>query len=156
MPEKAKVVIDTCTYISVFGSKNERSAPKLLFQKLQQKLFYVVITPFILAEIIKISERRRLLNKREIILFLEEISDNLIILEGNYQTYTLDKIDKDDNIILAAAVESNSDYIVSLDNHILNLKHYRGIQTVSPSAFNKLLENETCKKLETIIFSNYY
>jgi putative PIN family toxin of toxin-antitoxin system len=41
---------------------------------------------------------------------------------------------KDDKFI-AAAIEGNADYIVSGDNHLLNLKQYHAIPIVTPREF---------------------
>ena len=48
--------------------------------------------------------------------------------------------DPDDDKIVACALEAGADYIISGDPHLLNLKHYRDIQIVTPKAFLKVLE----------------
>lgn len=54
-------------------------------------------------------------------------------IPGAYESTRLDKVDPGDNMFLAAAYESNADYLVSLDKkHILPLKHYHRTQIVSP------------------------
>ncbi len=40
-----------------------------------------------------------------------------------------------DNKFLACALEVKADYIVSGDNHLLELKHFHGIQIVNAKAF---------------------
>ena len=55
----------------------------------------------------------------------------------NLASYQTDKIDTDptDNKFLACALEVKADYIVSGDNHLLELKHFHGIQIVDAKAF---------------------
>ncbi len=42
------------------------------------------------------------------------------------------KEDADDNKIIECALESNAEYIISYDKHLLDLKEYRGIKIVKP------------------------
>jgi len=51
--------------------------------------------------------------------------------------------DPKDDFIIAAAVEGKARYIVSGDEHLLNLGHYRGIKILTPRDFavNVLGEN---------------
>ncbi|MBI2630224.1 putative toxin-antitoxin system toxin component, PIN family [Candidatus Pacearchaeota archaeon] len=50
------------------------------------------------------------------------------------------KDDPDDNKIIECAIEGKVDFIISQDNHLLNLKEFQGIKIVSPKEFlNKLL-----------------
>jgi predicted nucleic acid-binding protein len=48
--------------------------------------------------------------------------------------------DPDDNRLLECAVTSGSLYIISGDQHLLDLKEYQGIQILSPAGFVVLLE----------------
>ena len=46
-------------------------------------------------------------------------------------------------MFLAAAYESNADYLVSLDKKdLLPLKHYHGTQILNPTLFIRLLNSE--------------
>ncbi len=48
-------------------------------------------------------------------------------------------IDPTDNKFLACALEAKADFIVSGDHHLLELKHYQGIQIVNAKIFvNKI------------------
>ncbi len=55
--------------------------------------------------------------------------------------YMVSKVRKDpeDNKFIACAVEGDADYIVSGDEHLLDLKHYKSIQIVDARAFLKIL-----------------
>jgi len=48
--------------------------------------------------------------------------------------------DPDDNKILECAVASGSSYIISGDQHLLDIKEHQGIQVLSPAGFVVLLQ----------------
>lgn len=43
--------------------------------------------------------------------------------------------DRDDDFVLACALEEKADYIVSGDPHLLNLKSFKGVQILTPKEF---------------------
>ena len=47
------------------------------------------------------------------------------------------KADPKDNIILEAAIEGKVEYIISYDNHLLNMIEFRNIKIISPGDFLK-------------------
>ncbi len=49
-------------------------------------------------------------------------------------------LDPDDEMFIAGAVSANADFIVSGDDHLLRLKHYRAIPIVSPAEFLRTLK----------------
>ena len=61
-------------------------------------------------------------------------------------TYKTDRIKDDptDNKFLACALEADSDYVVSGDNHLLSLKHFHGIQIIDARTFvEKIKEKQS-------------
>jgi hypothetical protein len=50
------------------------------------------------------------------------------------------KADPYDNMILECAVEAGVDYVVSGDNHVLELKPFEDIPILSPAQFLKVVE----------------
>ncbi|MCX6750342.1 MAG: hypothetical protein NTZ83_02710 [Candidatus Pacearchaeota archaeon] len=48
------------------------------------------------------------------------------------------KADPKDNIILEAALDGKVEYIVSYDNHLLNMIEFRSIKIISPGEFLKI------------------
>ena len=49
--------------------------------------------------------------------------------------------DRDDDFVLACALDESADCIVSGDPHLLNLKHYKGIPILTPREFvEKMLQ----------------
>jgi hypothetical protein len=57
-----------------------------------------------------------------------------VVTADLYQTDKI-KTDPSDNKFLACALEVKADYIVSGDNHLLELKHFHGIQIVDAKTF---------------------
>jgi len=72
-----------------------------------------------------------------------DISDILDVIEEHHirgkSAKTLINIcrDKNDDRVLADALENNIDVIISGDKDLLILKSYNGIKILSPSDFNK-------------------
>jgi hypothetical protein len=48
--------------------------------------------------------------------------------------------DADDDHIIACAVASNADFIITGDEHLLEMKNHKGIKIVSPKDFSELFE----------------
>lgn len=57
--------------------------------------------------------------------------------------YTVERLTTDptDNKFLACALEGQADYIVSLDNHLLEIKHFQQVQIIDLKHFLKILLN---------------
>ena len=51
------------------------------------------------------------------------------------------KVDTTDNRVLECAVEAKAEYIISGDNHLLELKEYKSIKNVSPQQFLVICED---------------
>lgn len=132
--KRAQVVLDTSIFISAYLSKNEQKAPNKILTLWQQGDFILIVTPSLIEELIIILERKKV-NKLSIIKLIENIAEKAIIKEGIYQTNYLDDIDPKDNIFLSACYESKADYLVSLDKHLLNLKHFHNTLIFNPQSF---------------------
>jgi len=50
--------------------------------------------------------------------------------------------DHDDNKILESAVESDSDYLITSDNHLLKLGQYENVKIIPPSQFWGIYQEE--------------
>lgn len=133
-----KVVLDTSVFIAAVLSKNPKTAPNRILDKWQKGEFSLVISPQLQKELIIVLLRKKI--KSELIENLLTIIETLAIqIEGVYEATTLDKIDPNDNMFLAACYEAKADYLVSLDNHLLLLKFYHGTQILTPSLFLQAL-----------------
>lgn len=130
-----KAVIDTSVFIAAFLSKNSSSASSLVLETWKQGIFTLVISPQLLQELVTVLLRRGI-SLSEIQGLVTLIAKISIFIPGVYEATRLDNIDPKDNMFLAAAYESNADYLVTLDSqHLLPLKYYHGTQILAPSLF---------------------
>ncbi len=139
---KIRAVIDTNLFIS--GLFVGQGYTYQLQELWVTGAFELLVSEDILKEI-KNTLLKPHLRKKQLILngeeneFIELIRERaFIVTQDDYQT---DKIKKDhsDNKFLACALEAQADYIVSGDNHLLELKHFHGIQIVEAKTFVKKL-----------------
>jgi len=124
-----KITFDTNVLLSStlwYGSV----AHKLLF-KLINSNAVIYSSMDILGEYNKILKRDFDYSEKEATIATESIFTfvNIVIPE---QKLDIIKEDPDDNIILECAIASSSDYILTYDNHLLNLKEFRGIKIIKP------------------------
>ena len=55
------------------------------------------------------------------------------------QKINIVKEDPDDNIIIECAIESKSEYIITYDKHLLNIKQYKQIKIIKPEEARTIL-----------------
>lgn len=100
--------------------------------------YNVFISTEILDEIKKVLKRdfnqEGILIQRQLKLILSYTK----IIKIN-QKIDIVKEDFDDNKIIECAVESNADYIITGDKHLLKIKNYNGIKIINSSEFIKIL-----------------
>lgn len=91
----------------------------------------IFTTKEILEELSEVLERDFKRSKS----YCEEIIDFLIkriqVIEPETHLNIIES-DPDDNKILECALSSQSDYIITYDNHLLDLKEFRGIKIIKP------------------------
>jgi putative PIN family toxin of toxin-antitoxin system len=134
MTKQPLVVLDTSVFISAYLSKNFATAPNRILTRWQRGDFLLIMTPQIVDELLLVLERKKV--QDELILALAESIYGLALFkEGAYETNFLDEIDPKDNIFLSACYESKADYLVSLDKHLLNLKHFHKTLIFNPQSF---------------------
>jgi uncharacterized protein len=130
--EILKIVPDTNVLISAFITDgNEYQILKLA----KQNNIKILLSPDILDEFEDVIKRPRLgFSFEQINSFTQQINN---ISEKIYPSETLSiiKEDPDDDKILEAASKGKADYIISGDNHLLNLKEFRNIKIVNASTF---------------------
>lgn len=129
-----RVVLDTSIFISAYLSKSKEKSPNKIITLWQQGDFILIVTPFLLKELILVLRRKKV-DELSIVKLLENIAEKAMIKEGIYQTNYLDNIDPKDNIFLSACYEGKADYLVSLDKHLLNLKHFHNTLIFNPQSF---------------------
>jgi uncharacterized protein len=138
---KIRAVIDTNVLVS--GIISPRGAPRKILEAARNEIFKVVSSASINHEILGVLHRDYIYTKYNL---TEEVIDDItaFLYEGTLLTagrYTASKIKKDleDNKFIACALEGETDYIVSGDDHLLALKHYSGVQLVDAKIFLKNL-----------------
>ena len=135
-----RAVIDTNLFISGLFAKTGYTYQ--LQELWVAGVFELAVSEKILIELkntlLKPAIRRKLrIRKDEEFQLIDLIREKAIVVTQDL--YKTDKIktDPSDNKFLACALEAKADYIVSGDNHLLELKHYHGIQIVDVRAFIK-------------------
>ncbi len=133
-----RAVIDTNLFVS--GLFAQKGNAYQLQQLWLAQAFELAVSDQILAEI-KATLQKPYLHEK---LFVhkgeeDEIIDLIrerafVVTRDRYKTDRL-KTDPDDNKFLACALEAKADFIVSGDNHLLELKHYQGIQIITAKIF---------------------
>jgi len=105
--------------------------------------FRLVVSPDTLTELADVLHRSHIITKHSV--REKDIQNFLRLLRTRAQVApgarVLDVIPDDpkDNHVLAAALETYCDYIVSGDRHLLDIRKYQGIQIVTPREFLTLL-----------------
>jgi putative PIN family toxin of toxin-antitoxin system len=140
-----RAVVDTNLFISgLFAGKGYSSQLQDLWVS---SAFELAVSEMILKEIentlLKPHIHKRLFlengEEESIISLIREKA--FVIAADLYQTDKI-KTDPSDNKFLACALEVKADYIVSGDNHLLELKYFHGIQIVDAKA---LIQKVTAK-----------
>ena len=132
---KKKVVLDTNILISALGWKGK---PRLIFEKVLNGELELILSDKQLEEIINVLNYPKFNfnddQKSKFINILLEVS-TLIKLN---KIVDIIKEDPDDNIILTSAISGNADFIISGDEHLLNLKKFKNIKILSANNFISL------------------
>ena len=135
-PELLGAVLDSSVIVTAFLSDTGASAEILRLWR-EQKAFQVITSDAILAEAIRVLLERGVADSRveDLVTALHLqalVTDNLYIVRRI-------EADPSDDIFLAAALEGQANYIVSLDKHLLQLGWYHGIEIVRPAFFLRQL-----------------
>jgi putative PIN family toxin of toxin-antitoxin system len=138
---KIRAVIDTNIFVS--GVISPKGSPRKILNLARNEVFEVVTSMSINHEILNVLHRDYIYSKYNL---TEEIIDDIaaFLYEGTLLTedqFAISKVrrDPEDNKFVACALEGEADYVVSGDDHLLSLKHYRGIQIVNVHGFLKVL-----------------
>lgn len=123
-----------------------RSRSMALFDRLDGAGWSIATTPAILREVreklaTKPSLKKWLsLSDAEITEFVDSILPTLVrVYPGVLAVPGAVPDDPDDDAVVAAAIESQSLYIISEDKHLLNLRQYQQIKILDRTAFQEEL-----------------
>jgi|SRR3989344_3223854 len=136
-----KVVLDTNVWLSGIFWEGEASR---IIEKVENKIFQILISKNILSEITNVLNRESKFQEymSNLKLNIEDLIRTILSISTLIETITkLDiiKADPKDNIILEVALDGKAEYIVSYDNHLLNMIEFREIKIISPKEFLKIL-----------------
>lgn len=131
-----KITVDTNFLISSSLWDNSVAHKSLL--KLIKNNVKIYTTKDILDEFSKVLKRDFEYNDEEVAERINNILSfvRLVITKNKIKIV---KEDPDDNKILECAIESDSEYILTYDKHLLNIKEYKGIKIIRPEEFPSLI-----------------
>jgi len=127
-----KVVLDTNILISaiVFGGK-----PRQIFEAAIKGKIQLVLTEEIIEEMRRILEGKKFQYPKEITdLIIHELEALAEIVKPKERITVIEK-DPEDNRVLECAQESQADFIVSGDTHLLEIQDYKRTKIVTPEKF---------------------
>lgn len=130
-----KAVFDTNVLIAAFVS--EGLCAKLLIRG-RRKDFQLILCPYILDEFEDVLRRKFSVSTSEARVarnLVIEASENIII---PHTSVTGVCRDPEDDHILACAISSEANFLVTGDDDLLSLKSYEGIKILTPRAFELL------------------
>ena len=141
MGEKAKVVLDTNIWISIFFNKVLGEKFEDLFRGEKIEVF---VSEDILKEIARVLEYpkiKSILEKSEIKSgeVLEEIVKRSKVVNPKRKIEVIIE-DPEDNKFLECAVESKAEWIVSGDKHLLRVEEFEGIKILTAREFLKKIK----------------
>src|SRR3989338_1790851 len=113
---KKKVVLDTNILISALGW---RGKPREIFNKAIDREFELIISEKQIEELKEVMDYPKFVfSEDQKLRFLKIIMEIAIVIEIQNKIRII-KEDPDDDLILESAIESNADFIVSGDQHLL-------------------------------------
>lgn len=133
-----RVVIDTNVFVSSVISK--KGAPAVLVQAWYERLFDLVTSEAIIAEIERVLSEHRLkqvfnISDDHITSLVELLRKNSILVPGSAAVAGAVPADPSDEMFLAAALDGNADVIVSADKDLLGIESFQGIAIITPRQF---------------------
>ena len=129
---KLKVVLDTNVLISALGWSGPPSDCWDLV--IEEKILNFISKP-IIEELIEVMDYPKFkFSESEKEQFIEVLISYSILVEPEKNLDVIDE-DPDDNKFLECSLKAEVDYIISGDQHVLDLERYEGIKIVDPKEF---------------------
>lgn len=142
-----KIVIDANVYVSSLMKPNGEIAQLLISLLSNQERYTVVASAEIFIELARVLEYPKVRNR---IQFTDQDISNwlasmqLLTEMVNINHFKLPVIviaDPDDDKYILTALASKAEYIVSGDQHLLNLNPYQGIQIITARELMQIISN---------------
>jgi len=132
-----RVVLDTNIFISgIFWENNSCSA---IIDAWQAGKLTLVSSLEIVQELVDTLRDFRIIMPEEMIEAWRKTLMEHALLVAPAEKLALVKDDPDDDKFFEAAVAGHAQYLVSQDKQVLNIPTFRGIKTIHPKIFVKLL-----------------
>jgi putative PIN family toxin of toxin-antitoxin system len=132
-----KIVIDTNIFVSSFLWKGN---PRKIIERVTGRLDKLYITDEILAEIRKVMLRDKFkLNEHTVDDYINTIKYFSIKVFPQNKIENISR-DKDDDKFLKCGIESNADFIITGDIHLLELTKYEKIKIIKPKEYLEMVE----------------
>ena len=135
-----KAVLDTNVLVAAFVSDG---LCRRLLLRARDRGFTLAISPFIRDEFGRALSRKAGANAgeiREALELIDEISTSVYATAGETDVSGICR-DPDDDNVLACAVASGADYLVSGDKDLLVLDNCRGVKIIAPRTFELLFKD---------------
>jgi putative PIN family toxin of toxin-antitoxin system len=143
MKRKPRVVLDSVVTVSAFLTTG--LAAELVSLCREKALLYTAEE--ILQEIHRVLLEKEHIRKRynystaDADIFVTQLREISTIVSQLPKLFVVER-DPADNMIIACAVASSADYIISRDKDLLDLGEYQHIQIISPENFMQILRKE--------------
>lgn len=134
-----RVVLDTNVLVS--STLIEQGKPFKILKKAESGKIELFISPEIIQELEDVLLQDKIpFEKENVKEFVEKIISisTVVIPKEDFQVINKDP---EDNKILECAIEAGTNYIISGDPHLLDLKNFKGIKILSPDEFLKALRS---------------
>ena len=137
-----RVVLDTNVLISALITR--KGTPGQLLEKMKSEEFFLVLSEQVFSELIRVLDYPHLRSRYR---YTDEQKERFLhslrsvaIWVNAPETLSVVAEDESDNRFVELAVAGQARYIVTGDQkHLLKLRHYQGIDIVSPVEFLALL-----------------
>lgn len=140
-----KVVLDTNVLVSAHLTRHSNAEKILSLAEadsieiyLSPQIFRELEATLLSPKLMKILKETPKQVRHSIMLLKEFVKMTLGMLNVDAV-----KADPDDNIILACAMESHADYIISGEHHLMDLASFEGISIINPDTFLKFMERQS-------------
>lgn len=131
-----KITVDTNFFIS--ATQWDYSLCQKLLIVFLEKEVSIYTTNAILDEFSNVLKRDFGYSPEEVHVIVQKVLLFVHVIETTSRLHIV-KEDPDDNKIVECAVDSNSEYIITYDKHLLKLREYNGIRIITPEQMMYLL-----------------
>lgn len=135
----SKLVVDTNVLLSSFIGTGP---PRLIVNRIRDKLDLLCVSPPILEEYLMILQRAGMAEDLLASLFsLFQDTDHVLLVHPSRHVDVISE-DPSDNMFLECAIEAEVNYLISGDRHLKGLGSFQGIEIIAPREYLSRLRAE--------------